>query len=396
MPSSKTLRIIGLLSHIKRLFLGHPMAYPRISTLLLLFFSIPVMANEYFDQSLISVSQYNMSNSMPGTDDFTDEWFKGAFEDEIRYETQEFAYRSPRYKDFSIDIGGLLTAENERERYSAALKWKGIKYSFENGSAKSTFINNFYKNETFVNAGSALPTQCNETTEYDCLERIMINGGEEIEMSFQGQKIQYTFSWEKNIQNVIGYSKYNIDSPILLTRALDPDVSYIGNRNGNQLVRYNDKELWQSAIDSHGKTEMTSLYFGMDASEVQLINAYKNNKPVSAGPVGNVFCMLTNVTIESSGEQEAYLSETYDVEINRAQEFTQEFILSFEYNVGYMVTFMFDPISKKQGFIQAGVRGIFFLSDPHADNPKYESTYVIDQFNGDSYTGYYLTAGATF
>lgn len=372
------------------------MTYPRISTLLLLLFSIPVVANEYFDQSLISVSQYNMSNSMPDTDDFTDEWFKGAFEDEIRYETQEFAYRSPRYKDFSIDIGGLLTAENEREKYSAALKWKGIKYSFENGSAKGTFINNFYKNETFVDAGSTLPTQCNESTEYDCLERIMINGGEEIEMSFQGQKIQYTFSWEDNIQNVVGYAKYNIESPILLTRALDPDISYIGNRNGNQLVRYNDKELWQSAIDGHGKTEMTSLYFGMDASEVQLINAYKNNKSISAGPVGNVFCMLTNVTIESSGEQEAYISETYDVEINKAQEFTQEFILSFEFNLGYMVTFMYDPISKKQGFIQAGVRGIWFLSDSHADDAKYESTYVIDQFNGDSYNGYYLTAGATF
>ena len=364
--------------------------------LLMLSHSLSTMANGYYDQSLISFSHYNMASGLPATDDVIDDWFESAFESEIRYETQEFSYRSPRYKDFSIDLSGLLSAENEREKYSAALKWKGIKFSLENGSAKGTFINNFYQNESFVNAGTSLPTQCNETTEYDCLERIMIHGGEEVEMSFEGSKIQYTFSWQDNIQNVVGYAKYNIETPILLSRKLDPDVSYIGNRNGNQLVRYNDKELWQSVIDAKGKTEMTSIYFGADGTEMQLINAYNYNRPINSGPVGSFFCMLTSVDVESSGEQEAYLSETYDVDIKKAESFSQELILSFEFNLGYMVAFMYDPISKGQGFLQAGIRGVWFMSDSLGDEANSESSYVIDEISGDSYNGYYLTAGATF
>jgi hypothetical protein len=369
----------------------------RASALLLcISLSLPTLADEYYDQSIVSFSQYNMASGMPDTDAVIDDWFEAAFEDEIRYDTQEFTFRSPRYKDFSIDVSGLLSAENEREKYSAGLKWKGIKFSLESGSAKGKFISNFSQNETFVDAGTSLPTTCNGTTEYDCLERVMIHGGEEVEMTFEGTKIQYAFRMKDGVQSVFGYSKYNIETPILLSRKLDPNVTPIGNSNGNQVVSYDDKELWQSVIDANGKTEISSLYFGMDGTERQLINAYNRNQPISSGPVGSFFCMLSSIEVESSGEQETYLNETYDVEINKAQDYISDLLLTFEFNLGYMVTFMYDRTSKSQGFLQAGVRGVWFLTSSLGDDPAYESSYVIDEFSGDSYNGYYLTAGATF
>ncbi|MGB3666247.1 MAG: hypothetical protein WA963_04755 [Bermanella sp.] len=52
--------------------------------------------------------------------------------------------------------------------------------------------------------------------------------------------------------------------------------------------------------------------------------------------------------------------------------------------------------SGSQVFAQAGVRGIWFMSDSLADDPGSENQYVIDEFSGSDYNGWYVGIGANF
>ncbi len=354
-------------------------------------------AGEYFDQSLTSISQYKLTAGTPNTDEVTDEWFEGAFEDAIKYDTQEFSFRSPRFKDFSIDFTTLLNADNDREKISAALKWKGIKISHESGSAKGKFITPNSNDDLFVNVGDTLPRRCVGYSAGDCLEKIMIEAGKEVEMEFEGNKLQYTYAWDGGMQKVIGISQYDVQTPLLLSRKVDPD-SNVSYSSGNETHNYKGTELWGSVIDSKGEVTSTNIYFGMDATELRLIEAYENNKRFHHGFVGSMFTMLTTQSFKSSGEQEQLLSETYGIEIDKAEDFdsTSAAVFSFEFNVGYQLVFQIDRTSKSQAFIQAGIRGVWLFSDTFADEPSSESTYVIDEISGDTYNGYYVSVGSNF
>ena len=354
-------------------------------------------AGTYFDQSLTSISQYKLTAGTPNTDEVTDEWFEGAFEDAIKYNTQEFSFRSPRFKEFSIDFSTLVNADNDREKFSAALKWKGIKISHESGSAKGKFITPSNNDDLFVNAGTSLPRTCVSYWAGTCVEKIMIEAGKEVEMEFEGNKLQYTFAWEGGIQKVVGISQYDVQTPLLLSRKVDAD-STVRYPSGNETHTYTDTELWGSVIDSKGQVTSNSIYFGMDATELRLIEAYDRNKRFHHGFVGSVFSMITQQSFKSSGEQEQLLSELYGIEIDKAKDFvsTSEAVFSFEFNLGYQVVFQIDRTSKSQGFIQAGIRGVWLFSDTFADEPSSESTYVIDEISGDTYNGYYVSVGSNF
>lgn len=355
-------------------------------------------AGSYFDQSLTSISQYKLTAGTPNTDEVTDEWFEGAFEDAIKYDTQEFSFRSPRFKDFSIDFTTLLNAGNDREKISAALKWKGIKISHESGSAKGKFITPNSNDELFVNVGTALPRSCVGYWAGTCVEKIMIEGGKEVEMEFEGNKLQYTFAWEGGMQKVIGISQYDVQTPLLISRKVDVDSTVRYSSGGTETHTYTDTELWGSVIDSKGEVSSTSIYFGMDGTELRLIEAYENNKRFHHGFVGSMFTMITAQSFKSSGEQEQLLSELYGIEIDKAEDFesTSEAVFSFEFNLGYQMVFQIDRVSKSQAFIQAGIRGVWLFSDTFADEPSSESTYVIDEISGDTYNGYYVSVGSNF
>lgn len=345
----------------------------------------------YYDNSLTSFTQYNMRSGMPATTEVTDDWFDGAFTEKIVFETKEVRYRSPVYKDFAIDVSTLLTAENDREKLSAALKWKGITVSFEDGEAKGKFINAYGTKGDFVNVGTALPTKCTGS-EYSCITKIMITADQDVSLTFTGNKIQYGFNWDQGMQSVIGYSSYEINSPILLSRKVDPEVRY--SSSGNQQVsNYRNQETWGSMIDAKGITKSTSYYFGMDGSEYRLYQAYLNNDVFHHGFVGSFFMMANSYTVESSGEMEELLNATYGSDFDKASDVDSDIILSMEFNVGYMGVL---TLEGTQIFAQAGIRGIFFMSDSLADDANYESSYVIDEFSGSDYTGVYFGVGGSF
>ncbi len=189
----------------------------------------------------------------------------------------------------------------------------------------------------------------------------MIERNKKVKMSFTGQKIQYTFSWDQEMQRVIGVSQYKIEPPILLSHKVDPEISnttYSASNGGTGRHYYADKELWRSVIDSKGESTATSIYFGIDATEYRLKQAYDNNLTMHNGIVGSVFMMLTDVVYKSSGEQELLLTELYDVDVEKAEDFNNSNIMTMEFNLGYMFTLMYNPSDKSQAFIKAGIRGV--------------------------------------
>ncbi len=355
-------------------------------------------AGSYYDKSLTSIAQYRLTAGTPNTDEVTDEWFEGAFVDAIKYDTQEFSYRSPRYKDFSVDFTTLLNAGNDREKFSAALKWKGIKISHETGSAKGQFITPNGSNDLFVNAGDALPTRCVAYWAGDCVDKVMVEAGKEVEMEFEGNKLQFTFAWQEGMQSVMGISTYDVQTPLLLSREVDVDSTVRYSSGGTETHTYKDTELWGSVIDSKGEMSSKAVYFGIDASELRLIEAYENNKIFHHGFVGSIFTMISEQSFKSSGEQEQLLSDLYGIEVEKAEDFvsSSEAVFSFEYTFGYMLVFQIDRNSKSQAFIQAGVRGVFLFSDTFADEPYSESRYVIDEISGDTFNGYFVSMGSNF
>ncbi len=352
----------------------------------------------YYDNSLTTYTQYSMRSGMPATDEVTDDWFEGAFTEKIVFETNEVRYRSPVYKGFSIDLTTLLSAKNDREKMNAALKWKGITISHEDGEAKGKFISAFDSSSKFVNAGSTLPSNCKDS-KYSCVEKIMINSSEAITLEFSGNKIQYAFNWDKGIQNVVGYSTYEMNSPILLSREVDPTISSscyssCGAGSGGRHY-YANTETWGSMIDAKGVTTSTSYYFGIDASEYRLYQASSTGELFTHGVVGSFFMMANSYSVKSSGEQEALLNSLYGTNFETAANFSSDLILSMEFNLGYMGVL---TLSKggTQLFAQAGFRGILFMSDSLADSPSFEDEYVIDEFSGSDYTGVYMGVGGTF
>ena len=348
----------------------------------------------YYDNSLTTFTQYNMRSGMPNTDGPTDEWFENAFTDEIVFETNEVRYRSPVYKDFSIDMSTLLSAENDREKLSAALKWKGITVSFEEGEAKGKFINVYGTEGNFVNQGTRLPTRCTGS-KWSCVEKIMINSNQEVKLEFSGNKIQYAFNWNEGLQSVVGYSTYEINSPILLSRKVDPEISGYSTSNSQQVSIYRNTETWGSMIDANGVTKSSSFYFGMDGSEYRLYQASTSGQILHHGFTGSFFVMANSYSIESSGEQEEYMNTQYGQDFSKAEDFSSDMILSFEFNLGYMGVLTLGA-GGTQVFAQAGIRSIWFMSDSLADDPSYESEYVIDEFSGSDYNGLYFGVGGTF
>lgn len=351
----------------------------------------------YYDQSLTSITQYQMTSGMPSTDEVTDEWFETAFKDEIVFETQEVRYRSPVFKDFSIDFSTLLSAENDRDQLSAALKWKGITIGREEGEAKAEFIN-ASTDDLFVQAGTSLPTTCTGS-EFDCIEKIMITSNEDAKLEYEMDRIQFAFSWDDGIQSVFGITRYELNAPILLSRKVDPDISSscfnsCGAGSGGRYT-YEDVEAWGSTIDPFGKTTSTSFYYGIDASEYRLYQAANQNLGFHSGIVGSFFILLNNYEVESSGRQEERINELYGTDFEKAEDFSSDLILSFEFNLGYMWIANITS-GGSQIFAQTGLRGIWFMSDSLADDANNENTYVIDEFSGSDYNGWYIGVGATF
>jgi len=347
----------------------------------------------YYDNSLTTFTQYHMRSGLPATTEVTDDWFDGAFTEKIVFETDEVRYRSPVFKDFSIDVSTLLTAKNDREQLSAALKWKGITVSYEEGEARGKFVS---ASGDFVNAGSSLPTNC-LGSEYSCVEKIMINSNQDVTLEFTGNKIQYGFNWDQGVQNVIGISSYEMNSPILLSRKVDPEISGYSYVTSQQKTRYTyaNQETWGSMIDAKGVTKSTSVYFGIDGSEYRLYQASIRNETFHHGLVGSYFLMANSYSVESSGEQELLLNTQYGTDFSTAEKFTSDLILSMEFTVGYMAVLTLGH-GGTQLFAQAGIRGIWFMSDSLADDPNSENKYVIDEFSGSDYNGIYFGIGGTF
>lgn len=352
----------------------------------------------YFDNSLTSITQYKMTSGMPSTDEVTDEWFESAFKEEIVFETQEVRYRSPVFKDFSIDISTLLSAKNDRDKLSAALKWKGITIGHEEGEAKASFISAGSNSDLFVQTGTSLPTTCTGS-KYDCVERIMINSNEDVTLDYEADRIQYAFAWRQGMQSVIGVTRYVMNSPILLSRDVDPSISstcYNSCGAGSAgRYTYANQEVWGSTIDPFGKTTSTSFYYGIDGSELRLYEASEKSTGFHSGIVGSFFVMFNNYEVESSGRQEQLINDTYGTDFEKAEDFSSDLILSFEFNLGYMWVANLTQ-SGSQVFAQAGVRGIWFMSDSLADDPGSENQYVIDEFSGSDYNGWYVGIGANF
>lgn len=351
----------------------------------------------FYDNSLTSITQYQMTSGIPSTDEVTDEWFETAFKEEIVFETKEVRYRSPVFKGFSIDLSTLVSAENDRDKLSAGLKWKGITIIHETGEAKASFIN-ANNSDLYVEAGANLPTGCSGTGS-SCIEKIMITSDEDIKLDYVADKIQFAFNWDDGIQSVVGVNRYKMNSPILLSRKADPNISsscYNGCGAGSLgFHTYENQEVWASTIDPYGKTTSTSFYYGIDASEVRLYEASNQSSGFHSGIVGSFFVLLNNYEVESSGRQEQLINDLYGTDFDKADKFSSDMILSFEFNLGYMWVANVTS-GGTQLFAQTGIRGIWFMSDSLAEDADYKYSYVIDEFSGSDYNGWYLGVGANF
>lgn len=351
---------------------------------------------DFYDKSLSSITQYQMTSGMPSTDEVTDEWFETAFKEEIVFETKEVRYRSPVYKGFSIDVTTLVSSENDRDKLSAGLKWRGITIIHETGEAKASFINANTNSDLYVQAGQSLPTVCSRS-KYSCLEKIMITSNEDIKLDYVADKVQFAFAWNAGMQSVVGFNRYEMNSPILLSRKIDPNISSTSYSPSNPLgtYTYQDQEVWGSTIDPYGKTTSTSFYYGIDGSEVRLYEAFNKGAGFHSGIIGSFFILLNNYEVESSGRQEQLINDLYGTDFDKADSYSSDLILSFEFNLGYMWVANVSS-GGAQIFAQTGVRGIWFMSDSLAEDANDKNSYVIDEFSGSDYNGWYFGIGANF
>lgn len=371
------------------------MKISRFSRLLCVLFCISPLISwaaevSYYDRAATSISQYKMSPVLA-----EGEWANNAFEDGIEYNTQEITFRSPRFKDFSINFTTLLNASNDREKINAMLDWGGIQISHETGSAEAVLTSNSESGDDIVFAGDNLPSFCDSNFRGDCIDKIMIEPGKEISMSFEGSKIQYTWLIKQGgIRSVIGYQSYSIETPLLIKKGAEVPYRSMVIRNGKAVHPYYDQYVWTSMIDSKGKAKTSGMYYGIDARELRIAEAYDNNMNFHHGLNGSFFVVFSSTSLVSSGEQEQLINDLYGEDFDKAPDYDTDLSMAFEFSLGYSAAIRLSRADKNYLFTEAGVRGFFYANENFSDDAG--AIYEIADYTGNFYRGYYFSVGATF
>jgi hypothetical protein len=301
---------------------------------------------------------------------------------------REIMYQSPDTKAFSIQVSGLLNADNEFDQVKALLDWGGIVMVASNGSVKGSF------NQTDE---ARLPG----FQDPDELFQTLLPS----EQSFEGKSTFFGLGWEQGDGSIsgIGYSK--VVAPILLSVETNQEYTFGRNPANGEYENYHREGSYPSeAIDAEGTVEHFGLWIRLDPLKDSFETVEATRRPDAgfffAAHALAGFAFYTPGTKVS--EDYAYASEQVAASRGRPEggttllvaESTSFISNQLTYGTGYQLTL---PLESSIVGISVGVEGslvvhLFEAEDEYSSGAKAE---LFSDSMGFSY-GFFARVAASF
>jgi len=301
---------------------------------------------------------------------------------------KEVMYQSPTDKAFSIQVSGLLNADNEFDEVKALLDWGGIVMVASNGSIEGRF------NQTDE---ARLPGN----QDPDELFQTLLPS----DQAFEGDAQFYGIGISKDDGSIVGLGYSKRVMPVLLSVDTDQSYTFGYNSATREFENYHPEGTYPyKAVDAEGTIEHFGLWVRLDPLREAFESVEYSNRPEA----GFFFGMeaMTGIAVYTPGDKvsEDYALATELVAASRGQtgdgttlvvaESTSLLSTSLTYSTGYQVILPFE--STIVGF-SAGVDGSLavHLFEPDAEyGPGAEAELFTESF-GFSY-GFFARVAASF
>lgn len=300
---------------------------------------------------------------------------------------KEVMYQSPTDKAFSIQVSGLLNADNEFDEVKALLDWGGIVMVASNGSIEGGF------NQTDE---ARLPGM----QKPDELFQTLLPS----EQEFDGESLFYGIGMSENGTVMgLGYTKKVM--PVLLSVEGGQSYTFGYNSATRDYENYHPEGTYPyKAVDAEGTIEHFGLWVRLDPLREAFETVEYSNRPEA----GFFFGMeaLSGIAVYTPGDQvsEDYAYATEQVAASRGEtgegttltvaESTSLLSTSLTYSTGYQVVLPFE--STIVGF-SVGVDGSLavHLFEPDTEYGSGAEAELFTESFGFSY-GFFARVAASF
>ena len=259
--------------------------------------------------------------------------------DSLDFDTSTFKevmYQSPSDKAFSIQLSGLLNADNEFDQVKALLDWGGIVMVASNGSVKGRF------NQTDE---ARLPGFQNP----DELFQVLLPS----EQEFEGESQLLAIGIVKNDDTITGLGYSKTVMPVLLSVNTYQNYEFGLNPYTNEYENYHPEGTYPyEAIDAEGTVEHFGLWVRLDPLR-ESFETVEYTRQTDAGFFFGLEAM-TGIAFYTPGNQVsedyAYATEQVAAARGRAGEGTTLVVAesmslistALTYGTGYQVTVPFE------------------------------------------------------
>lgn len=301
---------------------------------------------------------------------------------------KEVMYQSPTNKEFSIQVSGLLNADNEFDEMKALLDWGGIVMVASSGSIKGRF------NQTDE---ARLPGM----QDPDELFQTLLPA----EQEFEGDAQFYGIGMSKDDGTIVGlgYSKKVL--PVLLSVDTDQSYTFGYNSATREYENYHPEGTYPyKAVDAEGAIEHFGLWVRLDPLRAAFESVEYSQRP----EVGFFFGAeaMTGIAFYTPGDQvsEDYALATEQVAASRGQagegttlvvaESMSLLSSALTYSTGYQVILPFEGTIVG---LSAGIEGslaVHLFEPDTVYGPGAEAELFTESF-GFSY-GFFARVAASF
>lgn len=301
---------------------------------------------------------------------FTPIFDDGVFpEDSVDFQSSTFkevVYQSPTDKAFSIQVSGLLNADNEFDEAKALLDWGGIVLVASTGTIKGSFK----QTDEARLPGLHDPDELFQTVLPS-------------ETEFEGESSLYGVGWGKDDGTVVGFAYSKRVMPVLLSVDAFQSYEFGLNPNTGEFENYHPEGTypWQ-AVDADGTIEHYGLWIRLDPLRVAFEKA-ENSQRIQSGFFFGMEA-ITGFAFYTPGDQvtEDYAFATEQAAANRGfagggttlvvAESSSFLSSSLTYSTGYQVVVPFQNtiLGFSVGVEGSGAVHVFeseFTSEPGAE-----------------------------
>jgi hypothetical protein len=290
-------------------------------------------ASHALDQQFISLKQTQMT---PVFDD--DSVFPSGSLDFESSTFREILYQSPDNKAFSIQVSGLLNADNEFDEMKALFDWGGTILVASSGSVKGRFT---------PTDEARLPGE----QEPDELFQTLLPS----QQTFEGESSFLGLAWSKDDGTSVGLGYSKVISPILLSVNTYQTYEFGRNPNTGEFENYHPEGSYPTqAIDAEGTIEHLGLWSRLDP----LKNSFEYVEATNKMDSGFFFGIdaMTGFAVYTPGDKvsEDYALATEQIAASRGRagegttlvvaKSTSFLSSKITYATGYQMTFPFESV----------------------------------------------------